>query len=84
MKPSEAEINAVPRILYWFLCVLIAVVVVVVRFIIAPSDYGLGNLVVSSISGLLVAFYAVDSLTLRMLHIPEESEWQRKKHNGQA
>lgn len=56
MKPSETEINRVPRILYWFLCMLIATIIVCIRFFIAPSDYDLGNFVVSSISALLIAF----------------------------
>lgn len=47
------EISA-PRITYWLLTLTIALAVLRIRFFIHPSDYNLGNVVVSSITGLLI------------------------------
>jgi hypothetical protein len=43
-----------PKILYWLLIFSIAVIVLRLRFFINFSDYNLGNVVVSSITGLLI------------------------------
>lgn len=44
-----------PSVVYWLVLVFIAAVVVMIRFTIYPYDYNLGNVVVSSISGLCFA-----------------------------
>jgi hypothetical protein len=56
-KPTDNNATTlyIPRIDYWALLVLITLVVVGLRFWIKPSDYHLGNAVVSTVSGLLVA-----------------------------
>ena len=53
-KPvQEGEIMA-PKISYWLLVLGIAIVVLRIRFFIQFSDYDLGNVVVSSITGLMI------------------------------
>lgn len=42
-----------PKIIYWIAVVVIGTVVLRMRFFISPADYNLGNVVVTSISGLL-------------------------------
>lgn len=56
-KPTDnaATILYNPKIDYWALLILITLVVVFLRFWIKPSDYHLGNAVVSTVSGFLVA-----------------------------
>ncbi|HEX6226744.1 MAG TPA: DUF4184 family protein, partial [Chryseolinea sp.] len=53
-KPFENCELFSPRISYWLAVVGVAIVVLRLRFFIHPADYNLGNVVVSSISGLLV------------------------------
>jgi hypothetical protein len=54
-EPEQQAIVTRPSIVYWLVLVLIAAVVVFIRFTIYPTDYNLGNVVVSSISGLCLA-----------------------------
>jgi len=53
-KPIVTEQLVIPKIRYWLLVFAIAIVVLRVRFFIHSSDYNLGNVVVSSITGLLI------------------------------
>jgi hypothetical protein len=53
-SPSYKSELISPRILYWILVFAIAVIVLRLRFFIRTSDYDLGNVVVSSITGLLI------------------------------
>lgn len=54
MKPQKTIEKATPRIGYWLLVFAIAIAVLRLRFFIQPSDYSLGNVVVSGITGLIV------------------------------
>jgi hypothetical protein len=54
MKPGSTSGIATPRIGYWLLVFVIAIAVLRIRFLIQPSDYNLGNVVVSGITGLMV------------------------------
>jgi hypothetical protein len=54
-KPHAVQPLATPRIIYWICVVALATVILRVRFFLFPSDYNLGNVVVSSIAGLLLA-----------------------------
>ncbi|AYB33229.1 DUF4184 family protein [Chryseolinea soli] len=56
-KPTYSRITRLynPRIDYWALLVVITLIVVALRFWIKSSDYHLGNAVVTTISGFLVA-----------------------------
>lgn len=53
-KPIVTTNLIMPKISYWLLVFVIAIVVLRIRFFIHSSDYNLGNVVVSSISGLLI------------------------------
>jgi hypothetical protein len=53
-KPRQAEEFTKPTLTYWLAVFAIAIVVLRLRFYLHPSDYDLGNVVVSSITGLLV------------------------------
>jgi hypothetical protein len=53
-KPQDNFQPAPPRIGYWIMVFAIAITVLRIRFLIHPSDYNLGNVVVTGISGLLV------------------------------
>ena len=53
MKPLRAVEISMPRIGYWLLVLVIAVVILRLRFFIQPFDYHLGNVVVSGITGLM-------------------------------
>jgi hypothetical protein len=52
--PASAGALLAPRIVYWILVFAIGAVILRLRFFVHPSDYDLGNVVVSSISGLLI------------------------------
>jgi hypothetical protein len=54
-KPQPGNDVTKPSIIYWLVIVVITALVVVIRFAIYSSDYNLGNVVVSSISGLCFA-----------------------------
>lgn len=53
-KPSQDRELLAPKISYWILVFAIAIVVLRVRFFYHVADYNLGNVVVSSITGLLI------------------------------
>jgi hypothetical protein len=53
MKPESTSDIATPRIRYWLLVFAIAIAVLRLRFLIQPSDYNIGNVVVSGITGLM-------------------------------
>lgn len=53
-KPVRTRELVKPKISYWLLVFAIGVVVLRLRFFYQPSDYNLGNVVVSSITGLLI------------------------------
>jgi hypothetical protein len=53
-KPVECCDLITPKISYWLTVLGVAIVVLRLRFFIHPSDYNLGNVVVSSITGLLI------------------------------
>lgn len=53
-KPVGDAETVAPRISYWLLVFAIAVVVLRIRFFIHPSDYNLGNVVVTGITGLMI------------------------------
>ena len=53
-KPSENQELISPKITYWLVVFAVAIAVLRLRFFFLPSDYNLGNVVVSSITGLLV------------------------------
>jgi hypothetical protein len=53
-KPAVQRDLCAPRLVYWILMFAIGAAVLKLRFFIRPSDYDLGNVVVSSISGLLI------------------------------
>jgi hypothetical protein len=53
-KPRQHRELTAPKISYWLLVFAIAIVVLRVRFFYHVSDYNLGNVVVSSITGLLI------------------------------
>jgi hypothetical protein len=54
-KPQPLQQLVTPKIIYWISVIAIATLVLRIRFLISPADYDLGNVVVSSISGLLIA-----------------------------
>src|SRR5688572_11820702 len=53
-KSFENRALSSPKITYWLAVFGMAILVLRLRFFIQPSDYNLGNVVVSSITGLLV------------------------------
>ncbi len=52
-KPMHAPEISAPRVGYWLLVFAVSIVILRLRFYISPSDYNLGNVVVSSITGLM-------------------------------
>jgi hypothetical protein len=54
-EPQQHTVITRPSIAYWLLLLLITAAIVLIRFAIYPDDYNLGNVVVSSISGLCLA-----------------------------
>lgn len=73
MKPVHTQPMALPKILYWFTLAIIAFVIVWVRFSIYPLDYKLGNTVVSSVSGLLVALVCCGFINFKNTTTQQES-----------
>ncbi|MBL0743483.1 DUF4184 family protein [Chryseolinea lacunae] len=54
-KKGEEGAVYTPRLVYWLLVLLLAAAIVVLRFVLIPDRIMLGNLVVSSMSGLMLA-----------------------------
>jgi hypothetical protein len=54
-KPRAVQTLTSPKIIYWISVVSIATVILRVRFFLSPSEYNLGNVVVTSITGLIIA-----------------------------
>jgi hypothetical protein len=52
-KPLPNFEPSAPRMGYWLLVLIIAIAVLRIRFFVQPSDYNLGNVVVTSITGLM-------------------------------
>lgn len=55
IKPLPARITNNPQVIYWLTLITILATTVWIRFLVIPSDYNEGNLVVSIISGLVVS-----------------------------
>lgn len=54
--PVDKNVASVkPKILYWITLILLSALLVFIRFIFFPIDFRLGNIVVNSISSLLIA-----------------------------
>lgn len=53
-KPGHTIEISIPRVGYWLLVLAVSVAVLRLRFFIQPSDYNLGNVVVSAITGLMI------------------------------
>jgi hypothetical protein len=54
-KPQVLQSLATPKIIYWISVIALAIMILRIRFFLSPSDYNLGNVVVTSIAGLLIA-----------------------------
>jgi len=64
-KPVGKEALMKPKITYWLAIFAIAIVVLRLRFFIYPFDYDLGNVVVSSMTGLLVGVVVCGFINFR-------------------
>jgi len=73
LKPIQTPLVSIPKVLYWFTLVLIAIVIVRVRFVIYPLDYDLGNAVVTSVSGLLLGLVCCGFFNFRNAMTQKES-----------
>jgi len=65
IRPSAVQSTRTPQILYWITLITLAAATVWVRFQLFPADYGEGNLVVSSISGLVVSLICCGLINFR-------------------
>ena len=54
LKPQPGPVTQL-RLMYWIIFLLITGATVVLRFTINPADYEIGNLVVSTVSGMMLA-----------------------------
>jgi Domain of unknown function (DUF4184) len=54
-----------PKVVYWFTLIAIAFFIYMLRFAVDPSDYELGNAIVSSISGFLIALVCCGLINFR-------------------
>jgi len=66
--PATSTVSK-PNILYWVLIVVISLLVVGLRFAVKSSDYIIGNLVVSSITGVCVAFILCGFITFKNVSV---------------
>ncbi|HEY9046289.1 MAG TPA: DUF4184 family protein [Ohtaekwangia sp.] len=66
-KEQPVSIYSRPSVVYWLSLMLITAGVVVVRFMIYSADYNLGNVVVSSISGVCIALVVNGMLKFRSI-----------------
>jgi len=64
-KPVQYRELMKPKISYWLLVFAIAIVVLRLRFFYHVSDYNLGNVVVSSITGLLIGVVCCGFINFR-------------------
>ena len=53
-EPLHMAKISIPRIGYWLLVIVIALIILRLRFFIQPFDYHLGNVVVSAITGIMI------------------------------
>lgn len=65
LKPSFDTFTIRPSIVYWLTLVVVTGLVVGIRFAIYNADYNLGNVVVSSISGLCIALLVCGLINFR-------------------
>jgi len=68
-KAQSTALVSRPNILYWVLIVAISLIVVAIRFVIKSSDYIIGNLVVSSITGVCVALILSGFITFKNVSV---------------
>jgi len=73
MKPAQTQTLTAPKTYYWFTLIIIAFVIVWVRFAFYPSDYELGNAVVSSMTALLVALVCCGFINFKNTTIQQEA-----------
>jgi hypothetical protein len=59
INTESTTIVGKPSLFYWLLVGAIAGVIVLIRFLIKSSDFGLGNLVVTIISGFCIGLLAL-------------------------
>lgn len=65
LKTVTPEHTFHPKVSYWFTLVSITLGIYMLRFTLDPSDYQLGNAIVSSISGLLIALVCCGLINFR-------------------
>ena len=64
LKPEPGPVTRI-NWLYWLSFVLIAISTILIRFTIHPSDYEIGNFVVTSVSGIILALVVNGLLNFR-------------------
>lgn len=65
IKPGTMRRTFNPKLSYWFILMFITLAIYILRFALDPSDYILGNAVVSSISGFLIALVCCGLINFR-------------------
>ena len=73
MRPSQARTYSRQKFLYWFTIGTITLVITWIRFVIRPLGTDVGNLIVSVISGLLLALVCCGFINFKRTNIAQES-----------
>ncbi len=73
MRPSQIRSYSRQKFLYWFTIGTITLVITWIRFVISPLGTDIGNLIVSVISGLLLALVCCGFINFKRTNIAQES-----------
>ena len=73
MRPWQVRTYSRQKFLYWFTLGTITLVITWIRFVIRPLGTDIGNLIVSVISGLLLALVSCGFINFKQTNIAQES-----------
>jgi hypothetical protein len=73
MRHYKVSVHSNQKFLYWFTLIIIAAVVTWARFVVRPIGTDIGNLVVTIISGLLLALVCCGFINFKRTNVSEQS-----------
>ncbi|HEX6893392.1 MAG TPA: DUF4184 family protein, partial [Chryseolinea sp.] len=73
MRSGQVHSSSRQKFLYWFTVIIIATVITWIRFAVRPLGSDIGNLIVSIISGLLLALVCCGFIKFRRTKIAQAS-----------
>jgi hypothetical protein len=72
MKPQSIRMRSIPRAGYWLVLILITAAITWIRFEIVPLDANIGNLIVTIISGVVIALVCCGWINFKNTFVPQQ------------